>query len=120
MRTVKTSHYLRTSNLRGGIVVTGTSPASSPTSFTSLLTNLAYQPPHQPPYQPPHQPCLPASSPSSSTSLLTNLLTNLFHKQFLRWNARLRIMYIYDTNIPPLETARLSLLLTSSPPACHI
>src|SRR5438046_358553 len=65
MRTGKSSHYSRTSNLRGGIVVTSIYqpphqprlPATSPTSLTShltnhltnLLTNLTYQPPHQPP-----------------------------------------------------------------------
>src|SRR5436190_4716339 len=65
MRTGKSSHYLRMSNLRGGIVVTSILPASSPTS----LTGLTYWPPHQPPYQPSptlltslHQPHLPAST----------------------------------------------------------
>src|SRR5436190_9922857 len=84
--------------------------------LTSLLTNLAYWPPHQPPYQPSptlltslHQPHLPAS---------TNLAYQPSHQPLplanSRWDARLRIMYIYGTYIPPLERASLSLILSSS------
>ena len=98
--------------------VTSVLPASSPTSLTSL----AYWPPHQPPYQPSptlltslHQPHLPAS---------TNLAYQPSHQPLplanSRWNARLRIMYIYGTYIPPLERASLSLILSSSHQAQNI
>src|SRR5436190_12364358 len=118
MRTGKSSHYSRTSNLRGGIVVTSILPTSSPTSLTSL----AYWPPHQPPYQPSptlltslHQPHLPAS---------TNLAYQPSHQPLplanSRWDARLKIMYIYGTYIPPLERASLSLILSSSHQAQNI
>src|SRR5436190_9632029 len=94
--------------------VTSALPASSPTLLTSLLTNLAYQP------SPTlltslHQPCLPAS---------TNLAYQPSHQPLplvnSRWNARLRIMYIYGTYIPPLERASLSLILSSSHQAQNI
>src|SRR5438046_9171291 len=89
--------------------------------LTSLLTNLAYHPclPSPSPttlpaftnlaYQPPptsltslHQPHLPAS---------TNLAYQPSHQPLpvanSRQNARLKIMYIYGTYIPPLERASL-------------
>src|SRR5436190_8407536 len=80
------------------LAVTSALPASSPTLLTSLLTNLAYQP---------------------STTLLTSLHQPLPLANS-RWNARLRIMYIYGTYIPPLERASLSLILSSSHQAQNI
>ena len=120
MRTGKSSHYLRMSNLRGGIVVTSALPASSPTSLTSHLTNLAHQPPHQPPYQPPHQPCLPASSPTSFTSLLTNLLYQPLPLAISKVGCKAKNhVYIWDL-YPTIWGGSLSLLLTSSHQARNI
>src|SRR5436190_17700070 len=134
MRTGKSSHYLRMSNLRGGIVVTSILPTSSPTS----LTGLAYWPPHQPSYQPSptlltslHQPHFPASTnltyqPSHQPHFpaSTNLTYQPSHQPLplanSRWDARLKIMYIYVTYIPPLESASLSLILSSSHQAQNI
>src|SRR5204862_6085138 len=82
----------------------------------TLLTSLTYWPPHQPPYQPSptlltslHQPCFPAS---------TNLAYQPSHQPLplanSRWDARLKIMYIYGTYIPPLERASLSSFLNQA------
>src|SRR5436190_6034743 len=114
------SHHARLSSSISSlpIGVTSVLPASSPTS----LTGLAYWPPHQPPYQPSptlltslHQPHFPAS---------TNLAYQPSHQPLplanSRWDARLKIMYIYGTYIPPLERASLSLILSSSHQAQNI
>ena len=107
--------------------VTSILPTSSPTS----LTGLTYWPPHQPPYQP--SPTLLTSLPSPTllTSLhqprfpaSTNLAYQPSHQPLplanSRWDARLKIMYIYGTYIPPLERASLSLILSSSHQAQNI
>src|SRR5436190_16673705 len=114
------SHHARLSSSISSLAVPVTSvlPTSSPTS----LTGLTYWPPHQPPYQPSptlltslHQPCFPAS---------TNLTYQPSHQPLplanSRWDARLKIMYIYGTYIPPLERASLSLILSSSHQAQNI
>src|SRR5436190_6576956 len=101
--------------------VTSILPTSSPTS----LTGLAYWPPHQPPYQP--SPTLLTSLPSPTllTSLhqprfpaSTNLAYQPSHQPLplanSRWDARLKIMYIYGTYIPPLERASLSSFLNQA------
>src|SRR5436190_13722397 len=97
MRTGKTSHYSKMSNLRGGIVVTSALPASSPTSLTShltnhltnLLTNLTYQPPHQPP--------LPASLPTSFTNLLYQPLPLVISKVGCKAKNHVYIWDLYPT-----------------------